>query len=906
MSSLFPRLFLIDGSAMAYRSHFALMKSGLSNSQGEPTGAIFGSLNQLISLMDRESPEHIAVVFDASGPTFRHDMYEEYKATREKMPDDLRNQLPIIKELIQSMGIPLLEQQGVEADDIIGTLATWGAQQGWEVMIVSGDKDFAQLVTDNVKLYDPGKGGSGPKVLGPPEVLEKFGVRPDQIIDYFALIGDSSDNVPGVPKIGPKTATKWMAEYDTLDAIYEHLEDLTKSQRTRLEENKDKALLSKKLVTILTDVEVECSKEALTRQKADHDALRSRLIELEFAKLLDRIVPAETMKAADVDTDYQIIDSSDQLQKMLHAIKEKGEVSLAGLYHYDNRVQTCLGLAFSTEPNTAWYLSLDDDATIASEQSLSALAEMLADTSVGKVGHDLKEIWIALAERGYTLNGITFDTMLASHLLAGSRTNHDLDAVALQNLGRRKTSETDILGSGRKKRTWPDVNEGERSQYFGEEADLALQCTQELRQRIEKLDQRQDLYTDFDLPLIPVLAQMERQGVAVDLERLEELRKETVEKLDELRETINKWAGDPDFNVQSPSQVGALLFDKLLLQDQFGLKVRRTAKTGAYKTDQETLEALSDHELPRMILQYRELQKRLSTYIEVLLDLAVPDRENTPRVHTRFRQTGAITGRLSSFSPNLQNIPARTPEGREIRRTFVAGPEDWLLVSADYSQIELRILAHISGDPGLQEAFEHGLDIHKRTASIIFGVFPDFVTPSQRNAAKAINFGIVYGMGPPRLAKQIDVSVREAGRFIKAYFKSYPKVKEYLDSTIEHARNHRYVETLFGRRREVLDINSRDPRVKAHNEHIAVNTPIQGTAADLIKKAMIQIAKRLRAEDFQSRMLLQIHDELLFEAPPSELERLDEMVRYEMRNAIQLDIPLVVDVGSGKNWADAH
>lgn len=906
MSSLFPRLFLIDGSAMAYRSHFALMKSGLSNSQGEPTGAIFGSLNQLISLMDRETPEHIAVVFDASGPTFRHDMYSEYKATREKMPDDLRNQLPIIKELIQSMGIPLLEQQGVEADDIIGTLATWGSQQGWEVMIVSGDKDFAQLVTDKVKLYDPGKRGSGPKILGPPEVVEKFGVRPDQIIDYFALIGDSSDNVPGVPKVGPKTATKWMSQYGTLDELYNHLDDLTKSQRTRLEENRDKADLSKELVTILTDVDVERSTEALTRKDPDRDTLRERLIELEFVRLLDRIIPPESIKVVEVDTNYTIIDTSDQLEQLLSQIKDKGEVSLAGLYHYDDRVQSCLGLAFTTEPNTAWYLSLDDDATIPPTQALEALREMLADKSIGKVGHDLKEIWIALAERGLELNGITFDTMLASHLLAGSRTNHDLETIALQNLSRRKTSLSDVLGSGRKKRKWPDVEEEARCQFFGEEADLALQCTQELRERVAKTDQRQDLYTDFDLPLVPVLAQMERYGVAVDFKRLEELRDETVKQLDILRENINKWADDPDFNVQSPSQVGALLFDKLLLQDQFGVKVRRTAKTGAYKTDQETLEALSDHELPRMILQYRELQKRLSTYIEVLLTLAVEDDTGVPRIHTRFRQTGAITGRLSSFSPNLQNIPARTPEGREIRRTFVPGISDWVLVSADYSQIELRILAHISGDPGLKEAFEHGLDIHSRTASIIFGIFPDFVTPSQRNAAKAINFGIVYGMGPPRLAKQIDVSVREAGRFIKSYFHSYPQVKEYLDNTIAHARNHRYVETLFGRRREVLDINSRDPRVKAHNEHIAVNTPIQGTAADLIKKAMIRIAQRLETENYQARMLLQIHDELLFEAPPEELERLDEMVRFEMRNAIQLDVPLVVDVGHGGNWADAH
>lgn len=904
MMSLFPRLFLIDGSALVYRSHFALAKSALTNSKGEPTGAVFGSLNQLIALLEREDPDRIAVVFDASGPTFRHQMFAEYKATREKMPDELRHQLPIVKDVLRAMGLPVLEQMGVEADDIIGTLATWGAQQGWEVMIVSGDKDFAQLVGSNIYLYDPGKRGSGPSILGTAEVQEKFGVSPKQIVDYFALIGDSSDNVPGVPKVGPKTAASWLHTYGSLDQIYANLDDIKGNLQQQLRDYKQQAELSKQLVTIACDVDVPLDLATVSRKTPDHATLARILLELEFTKLLDKLVKPEDIAALSRQVTYVSIESTTQLQQLQQEILASQEVALAALHVYEQPMPQCLGLSFATQPHKAYYLSLTEDATIPPETALSTIHEILINPDIRKVGHDLKEVYIALANHGVLLEGIAFDTMLASHLLAGVRLDHDLDVIALQHLGIRKASEKDILGTGRHKRSWLQTDEETRCQYLCDEVDLALQVTQSLRPRLETKERRHQLLFEFDLPLIPVLACMERWGIAVDLEKLQDIRKQTLQYMDQIKQQIDPWANDPEFNVLSPQQVGTLLFDKLMLHEQLGVKAKKTEKTGAYVTDQEVLEELSTHELPRLILQYRELHKRLSTYIDPLLELSVPDAQDVPRIHTRFRQTGTITGRLSSFSPNLQNIPTRTEEGREIRRTFVAGNPNWVLVSADYSQIELRILAHISGDPGLREAFQQGIDIHAQTAGLLFGVFPSFVTPEQRHAAKAINFGIAYGMGPPRLAQQINVTVNEAGRFIKAYFAAYPKVKEYLNQTIEFARNYRYVETMFGRRREIYDINSTDARTRAHNENMAVNTPIQGTAADLIKLAMIRIHQQLQSETWQTRMLLQIHDELLFETPPSELDRLIPMIQHEMRNAIQLDVPLVVDVGWGQNWAD--
>jgi DNA polymerase-1 len=903
---LFPRFVLIDGSALAYRNHFAFSHNPLINSRGEHTSAIYGFVNSLLSILDKEQPDYLAVVFDAPGLTHRHQLYEAYKANREQMPDELSSQLPRLKELLVAMGIKVIEQEGIEADDLIGGLALWAAKRGWLVWIVSNDKDFAQLVDHHISIYAPSRKATEPEILGPKQIREKYGVKPTQMVDYFALVGDTSDNIPGVPQIGPKTAAKLLSDYEDLDQIYANLEQIQPKLREQLSKHRDLADLSRQLVAIQTDLPFKFAPTNFVRQEMQIEALRQLFRELEFHKLSVRLLgELEPTSMIGVEKAYLHIDSVEHIERLVELIRREQKVAIASLYFYTDQGQRCMGLGFSCEPHTGYYLSLRPDASIVPERSLGILKELLEDPNIAKIGHDLKETWISLAKRGICLAGIEFDTMLADHLLNPTRDKGDLAQLALHYLQLQMSSEDDILGMGRQRRSWQDIIDSTCGEYACEQADVALQVADKLRELLVKTE-RVSLLAELDLPLIPILAQMECTGIAVNMEHLETLRLSSTQQLEEINSQILKWAGDPEFNVQSPQQVGQLLFDKLMLHNQFGIDIPKTPKTGNYRTDSETLEALTPHELTQLILSYREVQKRLSTYLEPLLQQAQKDQHNRPIIYTRFRQTGTVTGRLSSFSPNLQNIPVRTEEGREIRKAFVPKDEGWLLLSADYSQIELRILAHISQDPELRRAFAEGIDIHTRTASLIFGVFPQLVTPQQRTAAKAINFGVIFGLGPPRLSKEIGSTVNEAGRFIKAYFQTYPGVKRYLKTTVAEARQHKFVETLFGRRREIPHIDTKIAKLRAQAEHIAVNTPIQGTAADLLKKAMISIACRLQTENYQARLLLQIHDELLFEAPADELERLAEMVSYEMIHAHTFDVPLVVSINTAKNWADAH
>lgn len=899
-------LFLIDGTALAYRMYFALIKRPLTNSKGENTSAVFGFSNAILSLLNKEQPDYLVVVFDSDGATFRHEMYEEYKATRERMPDDLYAQIPIIKELTRAMGIPVLEQKGVEADDLIGSLATRMGLQGTHVQIMSSDKDFAQLVTSNVILRDPGRGGRGVKLIDTDGVIDKFGIRPEQIIDYLALVGDSSDNVPGVPKIGPKTAVKLLTEFDTIEGIYANLDAHTKSMKTRLVENKDLAELSRALVTIRTDLLSDVTLEELQQQEKNIPELERILKELEFHKLLQQLTSDTPTQQVRVETHYTQIKDLEALHSCIERIREHKTVSLAVLYDYEERVQTSYGLSMCLEEHKAWYISLQDGAPLAPKDVLDALRPILEDPTIAKTGHQLKEVWIALDSRGIHLKGIEFDSMLASYLLNATLPKHDLSILATQFLNRDKIQEKDLLGTGRKKQTWGQLFVEEQTRYACEEVDLAHQLVAWLRPKVSEagLD---TLMNELELPLIPVLGRMERNGIALDIDKLTQMAEQLNEEQELTLQNIQEWADNPDLNVNSSKQIAELLFEKMKLHELLGVKLRKNRKSGSYSTDSETLEALSQHELPRLILEYRGKQKLLSTYIEALPKLVQKDAHGTPRIHTRFKQTGTVTGRLSSFSPNLQNIPVRTEQGRAIRTTFVPGQQGWVLLSADYSQIELRILAHVSGDEELQYAFREGIDIHTRTASLIFNIFPEFVDPEQRSAAKATNFGLIYGIGPARLAKQIGVKVEEAERFMSAYFQSYPNVKEYLSQSLKNAKKNKYVETLLGRIRRLHNtLDSEDARARAHAENIAVNTPIQGTAADLIKKAMIAIQRRLDEEGFQTRMLLQVHDELVFEAPAEEVERVQEVIRHEMAHAIQLDVPLIVDIGKGTDWSQAH
>jgi DNA polymerase-1 len=899
------KLILIDGTQLAYRMYFALIRRPLMNSRGENTSAVFGFTNTVLGLMNKEAPEHIAIIFDAEGPTFRHELYEEYKGTREKMPDDLYAQIPIIKKLAKALGFPVLEQSGVEADDLIGSLASQLASPDVQVQIMSSDKDFAQLVNDNVVLRDPGRKSKGTTILGKDQVVEKFGVRPDQIIDYLALVGDTSDNVPGVPKIGPKTAVKLLTAHDSLDGLYEHLDELSPSHKKNLEANQDSALLSKTLVTIRTDLALGYQLEDLRQQDKDMEVLEELLKDLEFHKLLQQLTSGAT-GIKDVDTNYTVVKDEDTLFQLRDAIQQADVTTIASLTHYEERIQTCLGIGFCVSPNQAWYVPLTEHAPLPPSISFATLAPLLTDPQHIFQGHDVKETWIAMKLRGYELTGLSFDSMIASYLLNATLPKHDIDVLATQFLNRQKLQEKDFLGSGRNKKAWEDLFIEEHCQFVCEEVDLAHQLCLQLQPMLEEAGLSK-LMAELEMPLLPVLGRMELNGIALNISLLDDMATKLNQEVEDTLETIKEWTGGEELNVNSSKQVAALLFDKMKLHEQLKVKLRKNRKSGSYSTDSDTLAALSEHDLPRLILEVRGKQKLLSTYIEAFPKLSVTNERGEPRIHTRFRQTGTVTGRLSSFSPNLQNIPVRTEQGRAIRTAFVPKPDGWTLLSADYSQIELRILAHVSGDKELQYAFQEGIDIHTRTASLIFNIFPEFVTPEQRSAAKATNFGLIYGIGPNRLAKQIDVSVDEAESFMKAYFQSYPQVQDYLNNTLKQAKQNKYVETLLGRIRRLHDsLDSEDSRARSHAENIAVNTPIQGTAADLIKKAMIQIDKRLKEESFQARMLLQVHDELVFEAPEDEVERLTDMIEKEMSQAIALDVPLVVEIGKGNNWSEAH
>ncbi len=900
------KIFLLDGSAIAYRSYFAFIRNPLINSRGENTSAVFGFANTLRSLIKQQDPHYIMVAFDPQTPTFRHERYPAYKATREKMPDEMREQFPKIFSLLDAYNIKYIEKDRFEADDIIGTLATKAAQEGFEVYIVSGDKDFAQLVNDKIKLYNIKSTSGEPDIMDCDGVKEKFGVTPGQIIDLLALMGDSSDNVPGVPQVGPKTATKLLSSFDSLNDIYEHIDNVKPDKvRQKLQDNRDNAYLSRELVTILTDMELDISIEDFNFVGPDKNAIIEFLKYEEFSSLLKDF----NVTQKDENVAYHCVSTWKKFDEFVDMLKTKTAFVIDTETDSVNPLEANLqGISFAFEEKQAYYVpvTMDDGESVqidlfrteqrnAVQEIIAVLKPILEDDSVKKCGHNIKYDALVFRKYDVFMQGIAFDTMVASYLLRPTSRQHGLDALSLFYFNFKKIPITDLIGEKKNQISMAEVPVEKVAHYSCEDSDITLRLQHSLSKQLESAN-LMELFNNLEMPLVPVLMDMEAAGICVDIPFLQKMSEDFDTQIEKVQENIFEIAGE-SFNLNSPQQLGNILFEKLEVHKQANIRPRKT-KTG-YRTDVQVLESLQGIPIADHILEYRQLAKLKSTYIDVIPRLINP---HTKRLHTSFNQTVTATGRLSSSDPNLQNIPVRTEIGRKIRKAFIASSEKTKLFSADYSQIELRILAHLSKDERLIEAFCTGEDIHSKTASLIFEVPMDQVTPTLRSRAKAINFGIVYGMGQTKLARDTGISQAEAKQFIDSYFEKYPGIKQFIDDSLDSARKYGYVTTMLGRKREVPEIHSENSRVRVNAEHIAVNTPIQGTCADMIKIAMIHIHDKLRS--MKTKMLLQIHDELLFEVYEDEIDIVQPIIIDCMKNAMPLDVPVEITTGISTNWME--
>ena len=896
-----PPLILVDGSSYLFRAFHALPP--LTNSKGQPTGAVYGVINMLNKLVADYKPEHIAVIFDAKGKTFRNDLYKEYKANRPPMPDDLRSQIEPLHELVEALGFPLVVVPDVEADDVIGTYARQATQQNIDTLISTGDKDIAQLVNPHVTLINT----MSNVVLDEAGVMEKFDVPPSAIIDYLALMGDTSDNIPGVPKVGPKTAAKWLKQYETLDNLIAHADEIKGKVGESLRENLDQLPLSRELTTIKCDVELEQGINDLAMRAPQIDKLRQIYSEMEFKTWLANLstdggeVQDAPAAKQQVEGKYETVLDKKSFDRWLHRLEKAEQFAFdtetTSLDYMKARV---VGVSFAIEAGEAAYVPfahdyMDVPEQLSEQQVLGVLKTILEDENKNKIGQNLKYDAHVLVNHGISLRGIAEDTMLESYVLDSTK-RHNMDDMALRLLGHSTIHFEDIAGKGAKQLTFNQIELEKAGPYAAEDADITLQIHQKLSAELDKEPALKGIYQDIELPLLSVLLKIERHGVRVDVAMLEKQSKQLAERMKEVEQQSYDEAGET-FNLASPKQLGMILFEKL------EIPASKKTKTGQYSTAEEVLQELAlEHTLPKLILEHRSLSKLKSTYTD---KLPLQVNEKTGRVHTSYNQTVAATGRLSSTDPNLQNIPIRSEEGRRIRQAFVA-PKGYKMMAADYSQVELRIMAHLSQDESLLKAFSEGVDVHRATAAEVFGIPLDEVKNEQRRAAKAINFGLIYGMSAFGLAKQLNIGRYEAQDYIDVYFARYPGVKAYMDKTREQAHDRGFVETVFGRRLYLPEINSRNGQRRQYAERTAINAPMQGTAADIIKRAMIAVDHALVSSKVDAKVVMQVHDELVVEVLEKDAAAVTDLLRKEMEQAASLKVPLVVDIGIGDNWDEAH
>lgn len=925
------KLFLLDAYALIYRSYYAFIKNPRINSKGLNTSAIFGFTNTVLDLIKKEKPTHLAVIFDVGEPTSRTEDFSGYKANREATPEDIKLSIPYIHEILSAMHIPAFGIEGYEADDVIGTLANQAEAQGYTVYMMTPDKDYGQLVTENILMYKPAAFGKGPEILGIKEVCEKFGLNnTKQVIDLLGLMGDAVDNIPGVPKVGPKTASQLISQYGSMEVLYENLHEQKGKLKENLETYRDQAFMSKMLATIITDCPCEFDEEQYLLEEPDKEQLLKVFSELEFRNLAQRVfgediqvtpvqkvsgqmdlfsqpeavaenqdeeLPLEIKNIENTSHNYVLVEDEKGVTELVKKLEREKEfcfdTETTGLDAFEAEI---IGLSIAYKKGEAYYVAIPKDFNKA-KAILQHFSSVFNNENILKIAHNIKYDASVLKKYGIIIKGKQFDTMIAHYLIQPDM-RHGMDLLSETYLGYRPISIESLIGKkGKNQLNMGDIPPSQIKDYAAEDADITLQLKKKFESVVSE-GHIKNIFEDIEMPLVEVLSSMEEEGINLDVKALNEFSKELGNELDVLSASIIELAGT-DFNIDSPKQLGQILFEVLKVID----KPKKT-KTGQYQTSEDVLSTLvNTHEIIPKILDYRSVKKLKSTYVDTLPEMV---NKKSGRIHTSYMQTVAATGRLSSNNPNLQNIPIRTAKGREIRKAFIAKDENHSLIAADYSQIELRIIAAMSGDKNMQQAFIDGLDIHAATAAKIFGVSENEVDREMRSKAKAVNFGLIYGQSAFGLAQNLNIPRSEAREIIDSYFTQYPKIKKYMDESVNNAKDLGYVETMLGRRRILKDINSVNAIVRGHAERNAINAPIQGTAADIIKIAMINIYKKLKASKLKSKMILQVHDELVFDVPNNEIDEVSNLIKYEMENAVKMDVPLVVEVDKGKNWLEAH